>query len=72
MPVAEGMPRVYHDKEEWAAALKRLRVKTGYTQKEASSLCGVPLTTWIAWENQRGVPSRLAQIALRNIFPDLE
>lgn len=59
-------------KTKWAGELRTLRDRRQLTQEDAAKRSGVPLSTWIAWENGVHVPSRLTQKYLReSVFPKL-
>jgi DNA-binding XRE family transcriptional regulator len=55
---------------KWPGRLKTLRAKYDLTQREAAERIGVALRTWISWENDQRIPSRLAERLLHNSFPD--
>ena len=55
----------------WAARLKSLRARLGISQREAAERAGLPLRTWISWENRQHVPPALSVRLLESIFPDL-
>jgi transcriptional regulator with XRE-family HTH domain len=56
---------------QWAARLKRLREMRGLTQRQAADLAGLPMRTWISWENRQHVPNEFVRAALAKIFPEL-
>ncbi len=54
----------------WRQRLKRVREDLGITQVEAAERLGVPVRTWIGWENNQRNPSRTAQALLKITFPE--
>lgn len=52
----------------WPAILRKLRAERGWTQAETAELAGVPLRTFIAWENAQYKPRKLTASRLRKLF----
>lgn len=57
--------------EQWAAKLRALRVQRKLTQQEAADLAGLPVRTWISWENEQHVPRDFVRQSLIRLFPEL-
>jgi transcriptional regulator with XRE-family HTH domain len=56
---------------QWSVKLKDLRTKRGLSQHQAADLAGLPVRTWISWENRQHVPSKFVRQSLAKIFPEL-
>jgi DNA-binding XRE family transcriptional regulator len=56
---------------QWALKLKAMRLQRDVTQRQAAETAGIPLRTWIAWENSQQVPSEFVRKQLASIFLEL-
>lgn len=58
-------------RKTWAERFKAWRKNLDITQAEAADKLGVPLRTFISWENSHRTPGKMAQKFIKLTFPKI-
>lgn len=70
-PTNSRRKRVKTDPHSWAGRIAAVRERLNITQAEAAARVGVPTRTLMGWEYGLHQPGRLAQLRLKQVFPEM-